>query len=265
MYPSSSTCSSLICQVNNINSDINNINSDINDILQRITPIEFIPLVLLEPFATTTSLGTLTIQSDVEALDMEVNNIIANEIYADATYSPLISTNVIDTDTVNIGNTTITSSGSTLQLPANTTIGGSPVGGAPIQYFYWSPLSGNMASNWIVNASTSTTGPPQRQPFALPVNGVLRSFLVSAVFAPAGVLQVYPFTNFTISLYADNTVVGSATIATISAAGTYTFGNDSLNYNVSVGQLLSLQFTFSSGTLQTNVNYARASVGWIPS
>ena len=264
MLPSNS--SALSCQVTQNMADI-------NDILERITPIEFIPNPLTEQLMTA-SLGTLTIQSDVQALDMEVSNFIASEVYADTLTSPTITSSTISANTItsstisctttNIGNTTITSSGSTLQLPANTTIGGQPVSGAPIQYIFWNPVSGNLASNYIYNAaSTGTT--QSRQPFILPVNGTLRSF-AATISLTSGVINTYPITNFTLSLYADNIIVGSATIVSISGAGTLSLANNSLNYSAIAGQALSLQYTIGGGSIGSNPsNFARASVGWIPS
>lgn len=117
MLPSGCGSSVSFCEVSQIILDV-------NDILQRITPIEFIPIVSTEPFMAASSLGTLTIQSDMEVMDVEMNNVIANELYAETVYSPVVSCN-----TTYIGNTTITSSGSTLQLPAGTTVGGQPIGG----------------------------------------------------------------------------------------------------------------------------------------
>lgn len=251
MLPSNS--SALSCQVSQ------NI-ADINGILERITPIEFIPNPLTEQLMTT-SLGTLTIQSDVQALDMEVNNFIASEVYTDTLTSPTITSSTISCNTTYIGNTTITSSGSTLQLPANTTIGGVPVSGAPIQYLYWLPVLNNVANQYIQSA-TSVNFSFSRQPYVLPVNGIFKSFSVTIQFSGSG--GSYPITNFTVSLYANETNVGSATVATISGLGTVTLANNSLNYSATADTLVSLRYSFSSGTLPLQ-NSAKGSVGWISS
>lgn len=254
MLPSNS--SALSCQVTQNMADI-------NDILERITPIEFIPNPLTEQLLTA-SLGILTIQSDVQALDMEVNNFIASEVYADTLTSPIITSSTISCTTTNIGNTTITSSGSTLQLPANTTIGGQPVSGAPIQYLYWNAATnGNVTGGWILGFNSNASIAAAQRPYSLPANGILRSFFISLITGTIG--NSYPITNFTVSVYADEVLVGSATVATISGVGTVTFGNDSLNFNVSKGQLISLRYTVGSGTIGGTSNYARGSVGWIPS
>jgi hypothetical protein len=253
---------------NNVSCQVNQITMDINDILQRITPIEFIPNPLTEQLLTA-SLGTLTIQSDVQALDVETNNLIATDLYSDTITSPTITSSNITTSTIsctrtNIGNTTITSSGSTLQLPANTTIGGVPVSGAPIQYLYWvgapSASGSNVFSGWILNGYNVVTATASR-PFSLPVNGTLRSLWIYLTIT-SGI--TFPITNFTVSVYANDILVGSATLTTISENGSAGFGNDSLNFSVSRGQLISLRYTVGSGIIG-NVNSARASVGWIPS
>jgi len=248
--------------------EVSQIILDVNDILQRITPIEFIPIASTSPFIAASSLGTLTVQSDMEVMDVEMNNAIANELYAESVYSPVISANTVSCTTTKIGNTTITSSGSTLQLPANTTIGGSPVSGTPIQYLFWCGSSnnsfGNMTNGYIyIDRSASATSTTAASPYLLPVNGTLRSFYVGVIFGVSG--NTFPITNFTVSVYANSTQVTSAIIDTISAAGTYLFGNNSLNYSASMGALISLQYTFSTGTFSSNSNSARGSVGWIPS
>jgi hypothetical protein len=88
---------------------------------------------------------------------------------------------------------------------------------------------------------------------------------IVAVFGNIG--NVYPIKDFTVSLYVNETPVASATVATISASGTYTLGNNSINYSVADGSSISLRYTISSGTIpaMTTNNYIRASVGWVPS
>lgn len=115
---------------------------DLQEILRRITPIDFFPGVVVDPDAVCPSQkGILLVDSNefingqlafptcdgldigtvIDGNGVSANNIIATDVYAG--------------DSVFVGETQITSSGTTLELPADTTVGGVPIGGASIQYF----------------------------------------------------------------------------------------------------------------------------------
>lgn len=138
---------------------------------------------------------------------------------------------------------------------------------APIQYLYWLANStttyGNFNGGTILNNPQGSL--PQLwtiEPYYLPVAGTLRSFKVICTFTGAG--NVYPITDFTISLFRSGTNVGSSTPITISSGSTVIIDNDTLNVSAVVNSRISLRYTLSSGTISLGNNYARASVGWIP-
>ena len=282
MNPSSSSSLSSCCAYNSV---------DLSEILRRITPIDYFPGFLLENEPSCPSQkGTLLVDS---------NQFLYGQLAfpkCDGTgVGTVIDGSGISTDTVIVknsifvGQTKITSSGSTLELPCGTTVCGVPIGGASIQFFMLqvSPTNGQQSNLPITSAGDYIVGGFFQNGYLSFVQYVYYWPCLFSTAAKVNSISIYwnvatgaaglPITanNIVAELRIrkqDGTIVNTGqtvSYAPVVANNTsYFISVEGLSYNVAAGDRAGVYISWD-GQLATNDNYHYSwityNIGYTPS
>jgi len=154
MNPSTSSLLSCCCASNSV---------DLSEILRRITPIDYFPGFLLENEPSCPSeKGTLLVDSNQFLYgQLAFPTCDGTGVGTVIDGSGISANTVIVKDNLYVGQTVITSSGSTLELPCGTTVCGVPIGGgSSLQFFMLqvSPTNGQQSNLPITSAGDYIVG-----------------------------------------------------------------------------------------------------------